>query len=367
MKNVLVYGISGSFGGVEAVVHSVISNADQSKIHFDILTFYDKIEYQDEYEAMGVHIHTVTSRRTSFIKNKMEMKEFFKKNGKEYDVIWCNLAELINIDALKLAKKYGIQKRIIHSHSMGSTRNPLLTKLHYAHKKHIDKIATDFWACSELAGAWFFNESIMMSDRFQVIRNAIDTKKFVFDQTTRQAVRDEFSLQEAFTVGHVGRFSIGEKNTLFLLEIFQKIVDMRPQSKLLLVGDGGDREAVENRIQELGLEKKVVLTGYRADVEKIMCGMDVFLLPSRMEGFGIVLIEAQGCGLPTYTSANVVPREVAVTPLLHFLELEKSPEEWAKEIISTSKVERYSRTEALEAAGFEIELESKRVQDLLIK
>ena len=70
--------------------------------------------------------------------------------------------------------------------------------------------------------------------------------------------------------------------------------------------------------------------------------MDVFLLPSRYEGFGIVFIEAQANGLITFSSDNV-PQSVKTTDLISFIKLEYGPELWKQEIIKRLQNKNYSR------------------------
>ena len=74
MKKVLVYGISGGPGGVETVVHNIIVNSDKEKISFDILTFFDNIEYANEYKELGVNVYKITARSENPVKNKQELE-----------------------------------------------------------------------------------------------------------------------------------------------------------------------------------------------------------------------------------------------------------------------------------------------------
>lgn len=365
MKRILVYGISGGLGGIEMLLRNFIMQMDPQAVQFDFLTFYDRVWSQEEYEARGSRFFTVPSKHASPVENRRQMKAFFRERAKDYDVLWCHLAELINVDVLCLAKKYGIARRIIHSHSVGSTRSPLLTKLHYLNKKRIHRLATDFWACSKKAGAWFYAEKLLSSPRFQVMKNAVFTEKYAFDPAARKQGREEFSLEDAFVVGHVGRFSIVEKNTLFLLEVFRAVLDREPSAKLLLVGDGADRAAVEEKIALLGMEKNVIITGFREDAHKLLSAMDAFLLPSRMEGFGLVLIEAQCSGLYTFASQDVIPEEVQVTDHLHFISLQKSPAHWAEQILSAKGAERESLCGQVASAGYDVAVEADRIEKIL--
>lgn len=88
-----------------------------------------------------------------------------------------------------------------------------------------------------------------------------------------------------------------------ILEALPRMLDAAPEFcdlRYVLVGEGDDRSRIEQRIRELGLSKSVTLTGFVADAELAdhynLC--DVFAMPSKREGFGIVYLEAAACGKP---------------------------------------------------------------------
>ena len=118
---------------------------------------------------------------------------------------------------------------------------------------------------------------------------------------------------------HVGRF-LEQKNHLGLLEIWKRVVARVPPARLLLVGDGVLRPTVERAIQRHSLEDTIRLLGVRNDVRHIMGSCDVFVFPSRHEGFGIAALEASGAGLPV-VGTNVAGLNEVVehgeTGLLH--------------------------------------------------
>lgn len=364
LKKILLYGISDKIGGIEATLLHMISHMEQDKVSFDVLTFYESIAYQEEYQRLGCKIYKITSKRKNPWKNRQELRRFFQQHADEYAAVWCNLAELINIDVLKLAKKYGIPKRIIHSHSTTSTRGKLLTRLHYSHRKKIGAVATDFWACTYDAGKWFYSDDILQSSRFQVIRNAIDLSAYAFNSGVREKIRQQYHLEDSFVVGQVGRLSIAQKNTLFLLEIFAAILKQEPNAVLMLVGDGPDRALVEQKTAELQLGDHLLMLGTRMDVPRLLNAMDAFVLPSFFEGLGIVLIEAQAAGLPSFAS-SVVPNDAAVTELLEFIPLQDGAGAWAKKILAAKGRVRLNEIPAIAAAGYDIVEEAKRIQKLL--
>ena len=94
------------------------------------------------------------------------------------------------------------------------------------------------------------------------------------------------------------------------------------------MGQGVEEERIRHKVQKLNLENAVIFMGARNDVNEILQAMDIFVLPSRFEGLGIVLIEAQAAGLPCVTTKNVVPDIVNVTGNVAFVELGVPLEQW---------------------------------------
>ena len=118
---------------------------------------------------------------------------------------------------------------------------------------------------------------------------------------------------------HVGRF-LEQKNHLGLLAIFQRVLERVPTAKMLLVGAGLLRPAIEDTIARRGLSNTIRFLGLRDDVPSLMSKCDVFLFPSLHEGFGLVALEANAAGLPLVGS-KIPGLEEAVkdgeTALLH--------------------------------------------------
>lgn len=171
-------------------------------------------------------------------------------------------------------------------------------------------------------------------DNTVVIWNGIDVMRFQNINLTSEIERKKLSIpQNAFVVGHVGRFA-DQKNHDFLVDVFIEVAKVRPNAFLLMVG-AGDSAHIEERLRTSGLEKRYMILSQRSDVNEIMRAMDVFVFPSKYEGLPLVLIEAQYSGLRCIVSDKIT-KEAACTQNVIMLPLE-NPSQWTNAIIDTSK------------------------------
>lgn len=129
-----------------------------------------------------------------------------------------------------------------------------------------------------------FPEKIVKSDRFQMIFNAVDLKKFTYSSAVRDDVRKELNLENKFVVGHVGNF-VYQKNHYFLIDIFEELKRKCPEAVLLLLGRGERFETVEKRIKEKGLEDSVRLLGFRKRPGQTLPGHGFFCFRHILKDF----------------------------------------------------------------------------------
>jgi glycosyltransferase involved in cell wall biosynthesis len=136
--------------------------------------------------------------------------------------------------------------------------------------------------------------------------------------------------EEAFVIGHVGRFH-EQKNHGFLIEVVQAAAAMSPGIHCLLIGNGPLREEVIAEVHRRGLQKHFTFVADTLAVSDYMTSvMDCFVFPSRYEGLGLVVVEAQAAGLPCLISDRVPSEAIIDASLVRVLPLERSPVEWSK-------------------------------------
>ena len=323
-------------GGIQSLIIDWISRFDKDKISVDVLLLDDgkKYELEDTLKDMGCNVYKLNNiwvrTPVDFIRESKALKSFFKEHH-NYKVVHLHSSSK-NYMVLKYAKKYGIPVRIAHSHNIDfQTKNPLKKFIGNIFKFFLKKYATDYFACSKMAGKWLFGEKIINSNKFKIIHNAIDYDKFKFSKSIRINKRKEFGFnEEDIVIGHVGRFT-NQKNHSFLIEVFNECHKKNNNYKLLLIGTGVLENKIREKVKKLNLEKNVIFAGFRNDVNECIQAMDIFVFPSLFEGLGLGLVEAQASGIPCIATANTIPNEVKINK--NFKVIELNVNKWVDSIL----------------------------------
>lgn len=362
--------VTNDKGGLTGYIVQNYRYIDKSKVQFDFLTHDEKpLDFEQEFIDMGArfyHIPHPSHPLTYYHALRKIMEET------DYKAVSFNLS-YANFISVILARMAGARKIIIHSHSTAIDDKSQLKRfikriIHEIGKRVFLYAANEFVACSQYAASWMFTNSVIKGKHFTYARNAIDVNRFSYKQTARDRLRKELTIDsETFCLGHVGRFTY-QKNHEYLIDIFNELVKMHPDSLLLLIGghdSGGTYDFVQAKIHDYHLENKVKLLGVRKDVPELLSAMDCFILPSRFEGLAIVCVEAQAAGLPIYQS-DVVSPESAITNLMHFLSIKDKPQNWALEIVKSVDTPRKNVRDQLEKSGYDIEKEIIKIQDFYL-
>lgn len=351
-------------GGAETMIMNLYRNIDRTKIQFDfIIHTKDKCDYEDEIRFLGGRIYSIPRYKG---KNHREYKNIwndFLKQHNEYKIIHGHVRSTAAI-YLSIAKKYKL-KTISHSHNTSSGKGIVAifkNLLQYPIRYKADYL----FACSKSAGEWLFGEKACKSKKFYILKNAIDSEKFIFNKEIRIEKRKELNLQDNYVIGHIGRFH-PQKNHDFLINVFKKVHEKNKNSVLLLIGDGELKKSIENNVKKLGIEKNVIFTGGRSDITELLQAMDLFVLPSLYEGLGIVVIEAQASGLHCVVSDNV-PKETNITKNVKYISLKESQRYWSQIILKY--FEGYNRKNTKDKiidSGYDIKETSKWIEKFYFK
>lgn len=183
-----------------------------------------------------------------------------------------------------------------------------------------------------------FPKSVLSSQNFRIMNNAVKVERFKFSKEIRQKKRDELDLDNRIIIGQVGAFSY-QKNSKFVVDIAEALHRKNSKTMVLMIGTGSDFDEINKMVKERKLENAVRLMGSRKDVNELMQAMDIFILPSRFEGLPIVAIEAQVSGLKVILSDRI-SRETALSERCKFVSITESADKWAEKILSNIDYDR---------------------------
>ena len=349
-------------GGIENYVMNYYRHIDRAKIQFDFITHTElECSYKQEILEMGGRIFELPEFKLSCLHSILDdIDKLFAANADKYVAVHCHMANAACFYFWK-AKKYGIKNLILHSHNSASSGKLSHTIRNYPLLKMGNFMATERVACTALAGRFLFE-----SKNFKLINNAIDVDKFLYNPATRDKLRSSLGWDDKIIIGHVGRMS-PQKNQSYLLEIFAELKKINSCYHLVLIGQGEDEIDIRNKATLLGLEDDMEIIPPTNNVADYYQAFDAFVFPSLYEGLGIVLIEAQVSGLPTYASSDNVPTDVNITDVFHFLSLKQNPAEWAREINSTISITRKSQDAEIRLAGYDIQTEAEKLEKMYLE
>lgn len=353
-------------GGIEAFLCHIMEHMDLSQLQVDLVVCAMRESiFTQPMQEMGVRFHQLSGSTRDVRGNHQRFRELIRHE--KYDVIHFNLFESLSLSFVRLAREEGVPCRIVHSHNTAlreSKTKWLKMILHRMGRSRYSMEATQLWACSGEAARFLFAPQALEQLSYRFIPNGIELERFAFSAQVRSQIRAQLQVENAFVVGHIGRLC-QQKNQTFLLEVMEELVKLEPQAVLLLVGDGGDREALEARARQLGVDGHVIFYGTTPHPEQLMCAMDVFAFPSLFEGLGIVAIEAQANGLPLVCSQHV-PQEAFVTPTAEQLSLDAGVKEWAAKLLAR-RDQRGNYLDCLRKAGFAVEDVAHLVQQTYLE
>ena len=289
---------------------------------------------------------------------------------RNYDAVHCHFIDHSGL-VLREAALAGVPVRIAHSHIDVAPllrRAPVWTRAYFSvQNRLLHRYATRGLAASREAARSMFGPEWEDDPRWGVLHCGIDLAMFSAD-VDRAAVRSEFGFApEHLVFGHLGRFT-DQKNHEFLVQVAGQLASDLPSARFLWIGEGPLERSIRQQVEAAGLSARVAFAGTRSDAARLMRGMDAFLFPSRYEGLGLALVEAQAAGLRCFV-ADVVPAESSVVPgLVTRMPLSAGAPHWASvvrnKMAGRIPVARQDAVDAVRRSVFNIEHSVRALEEL---
>lgn len=244
-----------------------------------------------ELEEHRITLYQITNRKSNPLRYFVKLIKFIRKE--KFDLIHVNGNSSTMVLELLAGKIAGCQTRIAHSHNT-TTEHPFINKLLYP---FFELCLTNRMACSQEAGKWLFNNK-----KFIVVNNGVDLNKYVPKHKIREKIRQMYCISNGdILLGNVGYFNY-QKNQEFLIKLLPKL---KANYKLMLIGDGYNKQKLRQLVHFFKLEGRVIFTGNVDNVSEYLSALDLFVMPSRFEGLPFALVEAQAAGLWCIISSKI--------------------------------------------------------------
>ncbi len=343
-------------GGITSVVLNHYHNIDSSLIKFDFATFTPPTpERLKEVKQFGSEVYVLPQKSKNMKKYKEALNKIIQDGN--YDIVHAH-QNYQSFIPLYYAKKHGIKVRIAHAHSSKIDKNNFVKSCLMAISRILNPfIVTNYFSCGIKAGRSTFGNK-----KLYILKGGINIEKFRFSEEKRKEVREKMNWNDKLVIGNVGRLSV-EKNQVFLVEILAETLKLNENAILCICGEGEKKDEIILKARELGVEDKVFLLGNRSDVNELLSGFDVFVLPSLFEGLPVTGIEVLSNGLPAVMSDEVT-NEFDEYNKIAFLPLKAPKVKWAKAILEKAKEGHdTSMTDKMIEMGYDICDSAKKLED----
>jgi glycosyltransferase involved in cell wall biosynthesis len=280
----------GKIGGGESYLLSLVENLDREKFEPVVLSFTDG-PMVDRLRKNGIKTYVIHTEKPFDVRIWKKVKEVMDKE--KVDVVHAH-GTRANSNMFWAAKKNHVPLvYTCHAWSFHIDQNPVKKKLRILGEQFLTNKA-NVNICGSLANRDTGKKLFGNFDAV-VIHNSIDSKKFNPFNSYKN-LREELGFNNSdIVIASIARFTL-QKQPLKLIRAFKDVADQIPNARLLMVGDGEQKDKAIELIHVLGLQEKVNLQPFRQDVPELLASSDIFVLPSLWEAFPIALLEAMSMG-----------------------------------------------------------------------
>lgn len=369
-------------GGIQMYLYNTLKTIDFNNVSVDIYLSFDIFDKSFLKSVLNIKNSDITFYVGNSKNNHSQIFNDIKNisnliKQKKYDVIHVNTGILwFQAINLFIAKLFHIKSRIAHSHNAivdsDVTKNKKMKKIvkfiyHKFLRFIINRCATNFFACSDIAGIWLYGKKKWKKSG-HIQKNGILVDDYKFDSNFRNEIRCYHSIpKNSIVLGLIASFN-NQKNQRFLIEIFKEFKKIEQNSYLVLIGDGENKTNIENFVQENHI-KNVIFVASTSSANKYYSAFDIFVMTSFFEGLPFVAIEAQCSGIPCILSDSIT-REVKFSKNIEFVSLEESPKIWCEKISKLLKENNnYSRKQLsmknahiISSLGYDLNSSSKNIE-----
>jgi glycosyltransferase involved in cell wall biosynthesis len=315
---ILFLGHSGSPGGAEGCLDTTLRHLDRAQFEPHVIYAWDG-PMADLGRDLGCHVQILPLSWWLYAKPSLQSAKNLLRSRRRVrqiadyivrnniDLVYTNTSVIF--EGALAARRTGTP-HVWHVHEVlsASLRMRKLGPLLRFHQRAIRRLSSLVLFPSSAARQAF--EATTPLPRSLVVPNSLRLDR-LRDAVSREQGRKVLGLpQQAWIAGFVGQF-VDRKNPLMAIDAFAQFAAGR-NAGLLLVGEGELEQAIQHRIAERGLADSVIVLPFQQDIAPVIAALDVLVLPSRREAFGLVIAEAGYFGKPVIACRSQGPDEILI-------------------------------------------------------
>ncbi len=311
-------------GGAETLLYNLIERVDRNRVVPSLICL-------KELGELGHRVAKTTQTFDNLIKNKFDVRVFSRL---------AHLYRELEVDAVitvgagdkmfwgRLAAKWASVPIIASAlHSTGWPDDIGLLN------RQLTPITDAFIAVGESHREYLRDIEHLPAEKIYVVPNGIDVQRFAPKSKNRNEVRAELGIDPSDPVVGIVAALRPEKDHLLFVRSACEVLKSVPQAKFIILGDGVERPAIEQAIQQSGHSNSFYMLGSRNDTERYLAAFDVFMLTSKNEAKPVSILEALASGVPVVAPDVGSVKESVIDGVTGFLVAGRSPSDYAKPLL----------------------------------
>jgi glycosyltransferase involved in cell wall biosynthesis len=295
-------------GGAENHLLALLTHADRQAFDLETAVISGEGELVPVFRQAGIPVHLLKSR-SRFDPLALGRLVRLLRDG-QFDIVHSHLFRADIYAGLAVAR-LGERRPLLVSTRHNDDRfflNPFVGLIHYGVSSRQDLII----AISDHIARFTVSRGVRHPERVRRVYHGIEPPVTQALEREGQHIRQELGIApDAFLVGNVGRLAL-QKGQRHLIAAMPLLLERVPRARAIIAGRGDLEDYLRDLAQEMGVADHVHVLGPRKDVPALMHAIDVFVMPSIWEGFGLVLLEAMAAGRPIVASrVATIPEVVA--------------------------------------------------------
>jgi glycosyltransferase involved in cell wall biosynthesis len=357
-------------GGRSMLIYSLCLQLHKT-IQFDFLCTNESIDpmYEKRIQSWNGQLLFLPKFHGNYIKKEVQRFLFLRKliAKDQCDIVHVNADDAWEaFKSVCAAKKAGVKRIIVHAHNTGTkTKSKIKQLLIRICQVYIHRNASIKLACSYQAAEYLYGRKY--AKKCQILNNGIDACNYLYCENDRIKIRNLYHVQKSEKlIGTIARLE-EQKNPYFYLEFIYQIKKQGIPVKGIWIGDGSLKDSFFKKIKTLGLEENIIWIQQTNSVSAFLSAMDLFVLPSVYEGFGLVNLEAQANGLSGLVS-TAIPENVIINENFLRLDLNEGVSSWVKAAQKLNYARKLNQNlEEFRSKGFILQENAKILEEIYFK